>query len=41
MEAARARVRALHDEASRLLQQHGWQHGSLAALTDWLLTRDR
>jgi geranylgeranyl pyrophosphate synthase len=41
MEAARARVRALHDEASRLLQRHGWQHGSLAALTDWLLTRDR
>jgi geranylgeranyl pyrophosphate synthase len=41
MEAARARVRALHREASALLGRHGWQQGSLAALTDWLLTRDR
>ena len=41
MEAARARVRALHQDASALLRLHGWQHGPLAALTDWLLTRDR
>jgi geranylgeranyl pyrophosphate synthase len=41
MEAARARVRALHREATALLGQHGWQQGPLAALTDWLLTRDR
>ena len=41
MEAARARVRALHQEATELLQRHGWQHGPLATLTDWLLTRNR
>jgi geranylgeranyl pyrophosphate synthase len=41
MEAARARVRALHREAAALLRRHGWQPGPLAALTDWLLTRDR
>jgi len=41
LEAARARVRALHEEATGLLRQHGWQPSPLAALTDWLLTRDR
>ena len=41
MEAARTRVRTLHEEATGLLRQHGWQHSPLAALADWLLTRDR
>jgi len=41
MEAARARVRALHQEATGLLGQHGWQQGPLAAVADWLLTRNR
>jgi geranylgeranyl pyrophosphate synthase len=41
VDGARARVRALHAEASDLLRVHGWQHGPLAALADWLLTRDR
>ena len=35
------RIRALHQDATALLRLHGWQHGPLAALTDWLLTRDR
>lgn len=41
LDAARERVRRLHDEARGLLAAHGWQHGSLAALADWLLTRNR
>jgi geranylgeranyl pyrophosphate synthase len=41
MDAAKARVRALHEEATALLRRHDWQHGPLAALADWLLTRDR
>ena len=39
--AARARVRELHDVATHLLQAHAWASGSLAALSDWLLTRSR
>ena len=39
--AARARVRELHETATRLLKEHGWETGSLAALSDWLLTRSR
>lgn len=38
-EAARARVRELHAEASRILELHGWHRGPLAGLADWLLTR--
>jgi len=41
MEAARARVRQLHDEASRQLAAHGWQDSPLADLSHWLLTRNR
>ena len=41
LEAARARVRSLHTEARALLAPHGWADGPLAALADWLLTRDR
>jgi farnesyl diphosphate synthase len=41
MEAARRRVRQLHTEAMKLLADHGWQQGPLAALSDWLLTRNR
>jgi farnesyl diphosphate synthase len=37
--SARARVRALHDEAARVLSGHGWQSSPLAALADWLLAR--
>ncbi len=39
--AARARVRQLHDEASRQLAAHGWQDSPLADLSHWLLTRNR
>jgi farnesyl diphosphate synthase len=39
LDAARARVDALHGRAVRLLQQHGWSDGPLAALSNWLLTR--
>ena len=38
-EAARARVRELHAEASRILERYGWHRGPLADLADWLLTR--
>jgi geranylgeranyl pyrophosphate synthase len=41
IEAARARVRGLHAEATRLLSDHGWHEGPLADLSDWLLTRNR
>jgi geranylgeranyl pyrophosphate synthase len=41
LEAARARVRTLHDEALSLLSAYGWQNGPLAALSNWLLTRNR
>jgi geranylgeranyl pyrophosphate synthase len=41
MAAARARVRQLHDEASRQLAAHGWQDSPLADLSHWLLTRNR
>jgi farnesyl diphosphate synthase len=41
MEAARARVRQLHDEASRQLAAYGWQDSPLADLSHWLLTRNR
>ena len=37
--AARARVSNLHEAAMELLKAHGWETGSLAALSDWLLTR--
>jgi geranylgeranyl pyrophosphate synthase len=39
--AARARVRQLHDEASRQLAAHGWHDSPLADLSHWLLTRNR
>jgi geranylgeranyl pyrophosphate synthase len=39
--AARARVAELHVEASRQLAAHGWQDSPLAALSHWLLTRNR
>ncbi|HEX7373466.1 MAG TPA: farnesyl diphosphate synthase, partial [Steroidobacteraceae bacterium] len=41
IEAARARVRDLHDRAQGLLDVHGWSGGPLAALSSWLLTRTR
>ena len=41
LDAARERVRHLHDEARELLAAHGWHQGSLSALADWLLTRNR
>jgi geranylgeranyl pyrophosphate synthase len=41
LDAAKARVRGLHDEASRQLVAHGWQDSPLADLSHWLLTRNR
>ncbi len=41
LDAARARVQALHREAMGLLAGHGWQDGPLADLSNWLLTRNR
>jgi geranylgeranyl pyrophosphate synthase len=41
LDAARARVRTLHAEASTALAAHGWAASPLAALADWLLTRNR
>jgi farnesyl diphosphate synthase len=41
IEAARARVRDLHQEAKRLLAANGWDSGPLSAFSDWLLSRDR
>ena len=41
LDAARARVRALHAEATRLLSRHRWQRSRLASLSDGLLTRNR
>ncbi|HEX9208688.1 MAG TPA: farnesyl diphosphate synthase [Steroidobacteraceae bacterium] len=41
LEAAREHVRDLHGQARALLAAHGWHQGSLAALADWLLTRNR
>jgi geranylgeranyl pyrophosphate synthase len=41
LDAARAKVRELHSEATALLRAHGWQDGPLAALAGWLLTRNR
>jgi farnesyl diphosphate synthase len=41
LDAARQRVRQLHQEARGLLSAHGWQQGALAELADWLLTRNR
>ena len=41
IDAARARVRELHDRARDLLETHGWSGGPLAALSNWLLTRTR
>ena len=41
LEGARARVRQLHDDASRQLSAHGWQESPLADLSHWLLTRNR
>jgi geranylgeranyl pyrophosphate synthase len=39
--AARDRVTELHLEARRQLGLHGWHDSPLAALSDWLLTRNR
>jgi farnesyl diphosphate synthase len=39
--ATRARIQGLHGEAQRLLAAHGWSDSPLAALSDWLLTRQR
>jgi geranylgeranyl pyrophosphate synthase len=39
LETARKRVRELHAQAGRLLAAHGWDHGALAAVADWLLVR--
>jgi farnesyl diphosphate synthase len=39
LEAARARVRDLHARAARVLDDHGWSDGPLAALADWMLSR--
>jgi len=39
LDAARTRVRELHDDASRILERHGWLDSPLAALADWLVTR--
>jgi hypothetical protein len=41
LEAARARVGDLHEEASRQLAAHGWEDSPLADLSHWLLTRNR
>ena len=41
LEVAKARVRQLHEEASRQLAVHGWQDSPLADLSHWLLTRNR
>jgi farnesyl diphosphate synthase len=41
LDAARARVRTLHAEASAALAAHGWTASPLATLADWLLTRNR
>ena len=41
LEAARARVGSLHEEATALLRGHGWHRSPLASLADWLLTRNR
>jgi geranylgeranyl pyrophosphate synthase len=41
LEAARARVGQLHEEASRQLAAHGWQDSPLADLSLWLVTRNR
>jgi geranylgeranyl pyrophosphate synthase len=41
LDAARARVRTLHAEASAALAAHGWAASPLATLADWLLTRNR
>jgi farnesyl diphosphate synthase len=41
LDAARLRVRQLHHEARELLAAHGWDQGSLPALADWLLARNR
>jgi len=39
LEAARARVRQLHEEAAEALASCGWQDGPLASLAAWLLGR--
>jgi farnesyl diphosphate synthase len=41
MDAARQRVRTLHEEARTALAAHDWAASPLAALADWMLTRDR
>ena len=41
LDAARARVRDLHERARVLLETHGWSGGPLATLSNWLLTRTR
>jgi farnesyl diphosphate synthase len=37
--AAHARVSELHGFAGAILERHGWSHGPLAEVADWLLTR--
>jgi farnesyl diphosphate synthase len=41
LDAARERVRTLHAEARAALAAHDWAASPLAALADWLLTRNR
>jgi farnesyl diphosphate synthase/geranylgeranyl diphosphate synthase type II len=41
LDAARERVRALHAEAKAALATHNWAASPLAALADWMLTRNR
>jgi geranylgeranyl pyrophosphate synthase len=41
LEAARDRVRTLHAEASAALAAQGWAASPLAALSDWMLSRNR
>jgi farnesyl diphosphate synthase len=41
LDAARARVAGLHGEARALLATHGWEHGPLTELAEWLLLRNR
>jgi farnesyl diphosphate synthase len=41
LDAARGRVRALHEEATQILVRHRWDGSPLEAFSGWLLTRTR